>query len=359
MRLNRLKTRLPQIASVSLAVLLALGLLVFNRFNRAESEAKSPEKRITDLNNVSKTSFNLNESAYLILRSYAEDVPDPDTGISESADVKIYEKLASQANYKDFIEAKDKGGRTYSPRLTVGVDGQLLFEISDLPENYLCNSGETVCETAGTKITSGSNAGRYQISNNYLDIRVKVTFVSGGEFDLDSNYTGCGSGQPIPCAECDQKYPSRVEYFNPYVISPSNEPYETFNFPSLCISIGSSNLNVMKTSYDKDGNKKASFEAGEEATIKLEIMESDGSREDYKIEDFVPGTVASGTEVNFKLSRPKDSFDGVARVSACESNGQSKCLIISGTSNENELKDKNFAPPFLQGLNTIEYKLKI
>jgi hypothetical protein len=120
--------------------------------------------------------------------------------------------------------------------------------------------------------------------------------------------------------------------------------YKNFDMPAMCVTVGSSvALNINKTTYNKDGQRQASFEAGDEVTVRLEIDEPEGSRTNYEINETLPKSVSG--EITYKFSRQQDGYvkDG---LKAAIHDGK---VVFKGSE---KLK-------FLNGRNAIEYKYRI
>ena len=247
----------------------------------------------------------------------------------------VTEKLAPKASYIETNYVKDKGGRTYPYTVTSTPQGDstvLMYSVGGVPENYYCDSSESEC-------LASANPNHY-IENNFLNINIKVNFSSFGKFDLDSNYSGCDSGNLQKVADN-----SKIDYYS----SPNSDPtnngskYKTFTFSALCINVtsGGTSPKISKITYDESGNKKATFEAGDPVKVILEIDESESTRSDYIIEDFVPAS-ANGS-ISYKFIR-SDGFTKVGTATASDEK-----VRFVGT---DELK-------FMHGINSIEYSYRI
>ncbi len=315
---------------------IVLATALYQHFRLAQGAEGSPEKFTTDLSGNPKNSFKVNESAYLNIKIYAEDTstsptpaPNPSSTPTSASNIKVTEKLTSQVEYNQFVSAVDKGGTVR----TATVDKQpnvIYFTLDKIPKSYVCNSSKPECRSNGQQ-----SGGSYTIYDNYVVLLIKFTPKTKGIYDLDSNYNSCNTGTPKKVASV-----SKVEY----KLSTGGSPYKSFDMPAMCVTIGSGvALDIVKTTYNKDGQRQASFEAGDEVTVKLEIDEPEESRTDYEINEAVPKSVSS--EITYKFSRQQDGFLK-DNLRATPSEGKVKFV------GSEELR-------FLGGRNTIEYKYKI
>lgn len=199
-------------------------------------------------------------------------------------------KLPQQVSLESFVSAVDKGSRTRPVAISSISPGFYKIESdSPVPIEYRCNNDEGSCVKNATLRSDGS----YWIENNYLDIRVKVKFNELGSFDLLSNYTNCETGPLQKIAE-----DSRVEYIHPNDGSLSDTRY----FDALCIRVLETSPSIVKVSYESDPGgdlanpqaaRKASFEAGDDVWIVLEISTGGAAGlADWKISDQVPDSVS-------------------------------------------------------------------
>ncbi|MDP3013314.1 MAG: hypothetical protein Q8M92_03665, partial [Candidatus Subteraquimicrobiales bacterium] len=304
----------------------------FNWASDYKSQISGSSNAIDGAYHYNAASSDQLNSAYLAILSAIEGVP---------AGLVAVEKLASQASYLETNYVKDKGGRIYPHVLTNSTqDGSTLltYNIIGVPETYYCDSSEPDCVANAKQ----SGAGQYYIENNFLNINIKVSFNSFGKFDLDSNYSGCGTDNIQKTADN-----SKVDYFSSANSDPINNgsKYKSFTFSSLCINVtsGGTAPKISKITKDDKDEKKATFEAGDLVKVKLEIDESESARSDYVIEDFVPAS-ANGA-ISYKFSRQNDGFTKEG-IGATASGGKVK---FTGT---DELK-------LMHGKNFIEYSFRI
>lgn len=199
-------------------------------------------------------------------------------------------KLPQQVSFESMVSAIDKGGRTRSVSVTNISSSLYKIESDDpVPIEYVCAEGDESCRQNAVLRPDGS----YWIENNYLDIRVKVKFNELGSFDLLSNYTNCETGPLQKVAE-----DSRVEYIHPDDGSLSDTRY----FDALCVRVLETSPSIVKVSYESDPGsdlanpqaaRKASFEAGDDVWIVLEISTGGAAGlADWKISDQVPNSVS-------------------------------------------------------------------
>lgn len=269
--------------------------------------------------------------------------------------IKVSEKLASNASYGGFVSAKDSGGTLYIPAETTGSNGEIVYQFPAIPKTYICDATKADCVRNGTLLTSGSNSGKYEISNNYLTIKMKFSALGEGKFDMDSNYNGCDVGKPVATGS----WLSKLEYQDP---KNSNSVYATKNFPALCMEFSNGAIvpvNIMKTTYstsqtldDLDTSKmKAYFEAGDTVFTVLEVVDSSQRRADFEILDELPNS-ASGNLV-YKITREGDgkNFTGSATI---YSSGSRKYFRL--TPSADDIKSPAY---LLEGKTIIQYEYKI
>lgn len=259
--------------------------------------------------------------------------------------LKYFVKLAPQAQLETVYSAIDKGGRS-EPVTMTEISPGLYQIVTDGPVAYIyrCGSAETACQSQAVLHDDGS----YWIENNYLDLKIKVKFTGLGVFDLLSNYIGCESG---PLKRVGQD--SRVEYYDPR----DNTKYKTLYFKSVCVRVAESSPSIIKTSYATDpgddlanptGVRQASFDAGDDAWIVLEIDDSTSGRTDFIIEDALPASVSGSIEYSF--------YHGLNKVKTGEVVvSDSKALFKGQESDES----KDAVGALSSGKNFIKYKFKI
>jgi len=319
---------------VILVAVVACSLVLYWHYRAAQGEAGSPEKSTTDLDGNSKNSFKIGDSGYLNIKVYAKDAgastspaPNPSATPTTAANISVTEKLASQVEFNQLVSAIDKGG---AERATVvsrsSGDPKTYINLSQIPRSYVCSPSKPECLSNAVK--SGST---YTIYDNYVVLKIKFTAKEKGIIDLDSNYSACDSASPQKVSG-----DSKVEYR----LSQKNV---TFDMPAMCVTIGNSAaLNVKKTTQDKDGSPKATFEAGDQVWVKLEIDEPGDSRTNYKITDAIPKSVSGEISYTFKGSDGSLKEDQKTRAS----DGK---VEFTGS---DEMK-------LLNGRNTIEYSYRI
>lgn len=347
---HRFKSR--HIGSIVLIISLVFASAVlFRHFQGALGENGSPEKFTTDLQGNPKNSFKVGEQGLLTLKIYADDsntsataVPNQTATSQTSADLVATEKLASQVVYNDLVSSDDKGGTARATTVANSNDGKIILSLQKVPKSYVCDQTKSICQENG--VMSGAN---YTIFDNYVSLVIKFTAAQKGNFDLDSNYDQCESGSPIKV-----RSESKVQYN--FTALQSNK---TLDFPSMCVSVGSGiSLNIIKTTFLQSGDcrpdsqcavgsgcirtRKATFDAGEQVLVRLEVDEPEDSRIDYEIQEALPKTVSG--DITYSFSRK----DGLRKcdLKAKASNGQ---IVFSGSE---DLK-------LLSGRNTIEYSYKI
>lgn len=205
-------------------------------------------------------------------------------------------KLAPQTELETVYSAIDKGGRSRAVSLQEISPGTYRITTNySLPESYKCTTGEESCTSHAVLRDDGS----YWVEENYLDIKLRLKFTGIGTFDLLSNYIGCESG---PLKQVSQD--SGVESFDPR----DDTKYKTLYFKSVCVRVAESSPSVIKTSYATDpgddlanptGVRQASFDAGDDVWIVLEIDDSTSGRTDFTIGDQVPASVSGAIEYSF------------------------------------------------------------
>lgn len=253
--------------------------------------------------------------------------------------LNFYEKLNTGVQYVSVGSVRDKGRRWVGVnKIETLADGTIKFTMPKLAGTYTCNTGETACLAAATNGV---------ITNNYVDLKLKVTFSgdANGKFDLDSNYLGCDVGNPV-----FDSAKSRVEYINPQNGSTIGNPLP---MPVMCLNIldPGAGLVISKSTYLIDPNNgeqtlQGSFQAGDEVSVKIFVNEILPSRQTWKIEDGIPSFVTKLTK-NPTLTTPgSGSNAGLTSVINADS------VVI-----QNRSGDPNSA--LLGGVNIIEYHYKI
>jgi len=220
------------------------------------------------------------------------------TYIQGTTGVKLqyFIRLPVQVGYETVVEAVDKGGRTRD--VSVNQISPNYYQIStnrSLPDSYRCTLDETAC----TDVAALRQDGTYWVEDNYLDLKIRIKFTGLGVFDAISNYIGCEAG-PLHMVGQD----SRVEYYDPR----NSQKYKTLYFKSACVRVAESSPYVVKTSYESDpgddlanpvGTRQASFDAGADVFVVLEIDDSTSGRTDFIIEDNVPESVSGKLEYTY------------------------------------------------------------
>ena len=259
--------------------------------------------------------------------------------------LKYFTKLAPQAQFETLYSAIDKGGRNRPVTLTEISPG--LYKIvtdGPLAYTYRCASFETACRNNAVLHDDGF----YWIENNYLDLKIKVKFTGLGVFDLLSNYIGCESG---PLKQVGQD--SRVEYYDPR----NNEKYKTLYFKSVCVRVAESSPLIIKTSYTTDpgddlanttGVRQASFDAGDDIFVVLEIDDSTSGRTDFIIEDALPASVSGAIEYSF--------YHGSNKVKTGEVSASDSRVFFKGQENGGS---GEVIGALSSGKNYIKYRFKI
>lgn len=259
--------------------------------------------------------------------------------------LKYFVKVAPQARVETLYSAVDKGGR--SELVTMAEVSPGLYEITtDDPVSYTyrCGSEEASCLSNAVLHDDGT----YWIENNYLDIKIKIKFVSLGVFDLLSNYTGCETG-PLRMVGQD----SRVEYYDPR----DDAKYKTLYFKSLCVRVAESSPSIIKTSYATDpgddltnptGVRQATFDAGDDVWIVLEIDDSTPGRLDWRIEDKVPESVSGKVDYSY--------YQGSNKVKSGRVNVTESKVIFSGQQGNGS---QEALGALAAGKNYIKYRFKI
>ncbi len=252
-------------------------------------------------------------------------------------------KIAPQTELESVYSAKDKGGVTRSVELEEISSGYYKIKTSLIPATYQCFHDDLTCQSNAVMHEDGT----YWIENNYLDIKIKTKFTSVGTFDLLTNYIGCESG---PLKQISQD--SRVEYYDPR----DGSKYKNLYFKSVCIRVSESSPFIIKTSYGSDpgedlinpkGSRQASFDAGDDVWIVLEIDDSTSGRSDFIIEDKVPESVSGKVEYSF--------YHGGSKIKTGEASVTDAKLQFSGQNSEGSETIGALAG----GKNFIKYKIKI
>jgi len=237
---------------------------------------------------------------------------------ADGAKLDTYIKLPSQVDFNGIVSSGvDKGGRAYRLGFSNPTSNSLLYKMETsgiVPVSYQCNDGEQSC--IQNAVLRGD--GTYWIENNYLDIKVKVKFNEPGNFDLLGNYINCETG-PLQKISED----SKVDYFD--TRNDSETLYKTLYFNALCIKVIKTSPSIVKVSYESDpgddlanpqAERKASFEAGDDVWIVLEISNNSGtSLSDWKISDRVPDSISASSDYwyyqgNYEAKEGKVSLSG-------------------------------------------------
>lgn len=237
---------------------------------------------------------------------------------ADGAKLDTYIKLPSQVDFNGIVSSGvDKGGRAYRLGFSNPTSNSLLYKMETsgiVPVSYQCNDGEQSC--IQNAVLRGD--GTYWIENNYLDIKVKVKFNEPGNFDLLGNYINCETG-PLQKISED----SKVDYFD--TRNDSETLYKTLYFNALCVKVIKTSPSIVKVSYESDpgddlanpqAERKASFEAGDDVWIVLEISNNSGvSLSDWKISDRVPDSISASLDYwyyqgNYKAKEGKVSLSG-------------------------------------------------
>jgi len=270
---------------------------------------------------------------------------------ADGAKLDTYIKLPSQVDFNGIVSSGvDKGGRAYRLGFSNPTSNSLLYKMETsgiVPVSYQCNDGEQSC--IQNAVLRGD--GTYWIENNYLDIKVKVKFNEPGNFDLLGNYINCETG-PLQKISED----SKVDYFD--TRNDSETLYKTLYFNALCIKVIKTSPSIVKVSYESDpgddlanpqAERKASFEAGDDVWIVLEISNNSGtSLSDWKISDRVPDSISASLDYwyyqgNYKAKEGKVSLSG-------------KEVVFKGTDSGDT---GEYIRQLSLGKNYIKYRYKI
>lgn len=269
--------------------------------------------------------FKIGEQGWLFILVPMDSIPYSPS--QTYANLTITEKLASQVTFDTYEPPQmmyfstTKSYWTNAPTVVEGpIDGKIIFNMRDIP----------------------SNPSRHS-SYNWVYIRIKFTASRAGIFDIGSNFDGCGTWSLRQISS---------QSFVQYSLQ-SGGPLYIYDFSAGCMSVEGNPLNIIKTTYLKEGNcksacsnsckRQATFDAGEQVLTRLEIDEPDDSRTDYKIQDALPKTISE--DVTYSFQREKDPFFCQSGT-ASASNGQ---IIFPGGG----------AQELLKGKNIIEYSYKI
>jgi len=314
-----------RITLLGVAVGLVVAGIIYFHLRQAVASTPSPEVYLTDLSGNTRSLFAPGESALVTIRVYARNLAS-----STPAQLDVFEHLPTM----------DVGGTTKYILSFEGVD-------STVDKTGHAYPNPTPVSVSGTpNYYKFSISGVSGVVDNYVDLKLKVKIGdTTGSFDAFSNYENCERG-PLEVKSQD----SKVQY----VDSSTSTVVDTIVLNALCVKISKDSPYVIKTSYGSDpGNdpatttatRKATFEAGEDVWVVLEIYEPEGSRTDFKIMDRVPGGV-SGKIIGAEFRN---------------SNGEVKKLndipISDGTVNFSHDSDGQLT--LLKGNNSIIYQYKI
>ncbi len=196
-----------------------------------------------------------------------------------NANLTIWEKLSSEVQFEEVASAVDKGGRSYPATVESMSDNQYKITLPEIPARYTCEDADELCN---------ASAENKEIVQNYVDVKIKLLFKNRGNFDLDSNYSGCSSGSPV-----FSQANSRVDYVNS-----STGETQAISMPALCLNVTDpgDGLVISKSTYKVDSKTNAqtqqgTFEAGDEVAVKIIVKEVLPYRESWKIKDTVPLSV--------------------------------------------------------------------
>jgi len=258
---------------------------------------------------------------------------------ASSTSLNFYEKLSSEVQYDEVVSIRDKGRRWVGAnKIETLSDGTIKFTLPKVQDTYSCDEGETACLNAA----SGG-----VITNNYVDLKIKITFTATGKFDLDSNYSGCDTGNPTLSGAN-----SKVEYIDPRL----GTSLGSMTMPAMCLNVLDSTaagggLVISKSTYlvePSSGEEvlQSSFQAGDLVAVKIFVNEILPYRQNWKIDDTMPPSVSKITQ-DPTLSTP-GSGNKATLVNA-----------VNGTTLEIENRPGDQNTSLVGGINIIEYRYKI
>lgn len=249
-----------------------------------------------------------------------------------NAQITIWEKLSVEAQFEEVISAIDKGGRSYPATVESSADNLFKISLPEIPARYTCDDDDEVCNAA---------AEDGEITQNYVDVKIKLLFKEHTNFDLNSNYSGCNTGSPV-----FTQANSKIDYTNTDTLE-----VETVAMPAQCLNVvdPGDSLVISKSTYKVDPNtlaqtEESSFEAGDEVAVKLIVKEILPYRENWRIKDTLPLSV---TEIKGAVTFTPAGGSSVEISS--EISGDN--LILQSSENS-----KTF---LIGGTNIIEYHYKI
>jgi hypothetical protein len=268
------KPIVKRVAFLALLVGLIIAVGFYTHYLIAGASAQSPEVTLTDLSGNSRSLFAPGESALLGVRVYGKNTP---SGTPSRIDV-----------YEQF------------PSITVNENGEeKTVDIITFDEVYSLTDQNGTSQSKPTPVNQGHNYYKFSLDGisvgNYLELKVKIKMGDTlGSYDALSNYANCEKGPLEKSAEN-----SRVEYI---------DTNERIVLNALCLNISKDSPYIIKTTYGSDpgddpanttAKRKATFEAGENVWVVLEINEPETSRTDFKVSDRIPGSVSGN--INYKF----------------------------------------------------------
>jgi hypothetical protein len=251
------------------------------------------------------------------------------------------------------VSAKDKGGRPYNPSQTDGTNGEKVFLFNnEVNQSYRCTVSETDCLAhADESMVDGQTV--WTINDNYIEMILRVKFVSAGSFDIDSNAEGCQTGK----IKDFSIRPSKVEYLDGQGV----EVIKTLYLPTRCIEVvyaGGSVANISKSTYANDPSKvanaqlKANFEGGDTVYVRLQIDELTQQRSEFIIKDELPNSAVN--DISFTFSRSRDNFKITGKATWVVEDGRKYLKFSPKTAD-----GLNKVDVLLNGKNYIDYEYKI
>lgn len=302
------------------------------RFISARTNGQALATGFTDWSHdyLAKVSFNTDsvDGIYLYKSSSSAEVKEVYKKIlyfitASSAQLDTYIKMPSGAQFEEVVSAIDKSSDNHSVLTADQGNGTYKFSVFGV---------------------TGTN-------DNYVDLKIKLKLNEVGDFDLLSNFKGCGAG---PLQELGEN--SYVKYLDMRPITPeANRLIKTLAFKSLCVRVFKDSPNITKyiLSSDPSGDPQnpknivSTFEAGQTVWVELEIDEMIPERRDFAISDQVPATVSG--ELSYKLIRPgEDAKSG--KINASNSIVEFKPTALDSKSVIESLK---------RGKNYIIYSYKL
>lgn len=262
MNMFKLHHKKERILTSSVFALALIAILVLGFKLDVFSGYPAPEGRAFDQSMNAKSAFVPEEHGYITIKAYRVNIS---TSSTVPAQMNFYIKQPSGLE----IGYDSKTGMgTIAPAQVTKSDGVLYVPVS-------INSSET---------------------EDNVTLKLSVKFVNAGIYDALSNYTNCESGKTQKLSEI-----SRVEYID----GSSSSKVQTSSLGPLCIKVSKNSLKIVKTSYLDSAagvdlknlsavlalEKAASFEAGNNVVVVLELDELDNTRSDFKVSDLLPSTV--------------------------------------------------------------------